>query len=215
MNPLHFCIAIIPLAVYWLLMGYLRLRKRPFVTTNARDVAIIGLAVCGLVVIGPMELFFPEAAAVRFGPFVWLMLLFFYSLCLSMISLMVKPGLIIYNVEPDQFRPILASVLGKLDRPQWMGDNVRLPAGQIQFHMDWQPFLRTVTLSACGKRQNLETWRSLEVKLSAAMKDQRVSAHLLGPVLVMLSVLTTLLCITWMVMDMDAVVVAFKDMMRR
>lgn len=215
MNPLHFCIAISPLAVYWLLLGVLCLRRRPFVTTNARDVAIIGMAVSGLVVIGPMELFFPEAAVARFGPFVWVMLLFFYALCLSMVSLMVKPGLIIYNVHPDQLRPVLAEVLQKLDRPQWMGDNVRLPNGKIQFHLDWHPLLRNVTLSSCGREQNLDTWRRLESALTQALKKEKVSTHLLGPVFVSLSLAATVFCVSWMYLDPEGVVLAFKDMMRQ
>ena len=44
MDPLHFCIAIAPLAVYLLLLGVMNLRGRPFVTTGARDAAALALA---------------------------------------------------------------------------------------------------------------------------------------------------------------------------
>ena len=67
MDSLHFCIAVVPLAVYLLMMGLLNLRRRPFVTTGARDAATLGIGVIGFVIAGPMELFFPEGAASQFG----------------------------------------------------------------------------------------------------------------------------------------------------
>ena len=66
MDPLHFCIGVAPLAVYLLLIGLLNLSNKPFVTTGARDAAALGIGVSGLVIAGPMELFFPEGAASQF-----------------------------------------------------------------------------------------------------------------------------------------------------
>ena len=48
MDPLHFCIAVAPFAVYLLLFGYLNLRGRPFVTTGARDSAALAIGIIGL-----------------------------------------------------------------------------------------------------------------------------------------------------------------------
>ena len=56
MDPLYFCIAIAPLAVYLLMLGIINLRGKPFVTTGARDAAALGIGLVGFVVIGPMEL---------------------------------------------------------------------------------------------------------------------------------------------------------------
>ena len=64
-NPLHFCIAIAPLSVYLVMLGVLNLQRRSFVTTGARDAAALGIAISGLIVAGPMELFFPESARQR------------------------------------------------------------------------------------------------------------------------------------------------------
>ena len=83
MDSLHFCIAIVPLAVYLLMLGLLNLRRHPFVTTGARDAATLGIGVVGFVIAGPMELFFPEGAASQFGAWVWLSLIVFYGLCVS------------------------------------------------------------------------------------------------------------------------------------
>ena len=47
MDSLHFCIAVVPLSVYLLMMGLLNLRRHPFVTTGARDAATLGIGVVG------------------------------------------------------------------------------------------------------------------------------------------------------------------------
>ena len=92
-DALHVSIALGPLAVYLLLVGIINLSRRPFLTTGARDVAAIGVAISGFIAAGPMELFLPEAAADRFGPYVWLLLLAFYGLCLTLLVLMMRSAI--------------------------------------------------------------------------------------------------------------------------
>ena len=75
MDPLHICIALGPLAIYFLVVGLVNLRARPFITSGAQDAAALGVGVMGLVIAGPMELFFPESAAVQFGFWVWALLI--------------------------------------------------------------------------------------------------------------------------------------------
>ena len=86
------------------------------------------MAIAGLIVAGPMELFLPEAATNRFGGYVWLLLLAFYGLCLTLIVLLLRPRLVIYNVNPDQLRAMLAEVVSELDSDaRWAGDSLVLP----------------------------------------------------------------------------------------
>lgn len=215
MNPLHFCIAATPLSVYLLLLGYLNLRQRPFVTTRGRDVAILGLACSGLAVIGPMELFFPETAVARFGPFVWVMLLAFYGLCISMIALTIRPGLVVYNANYEQLRPVLTDTLAKLDKPQWMGDNVRLPNAEMHFHVESHPWLYNVELVSSGNRQSLNSWRELEVGLAQAVDSVKSKANIFGPVFVAAAIALTISSWVWMGFQQEAVMTAFRQMMRQ
>ncbi len=215
MNPLHFCIIVTPLSVYLLLLGFLNLRGRPFVTTVGRDIAILGVAISGLVVIGPMELFFPETAVARFGPFVWIMLLAFYGLCTSMIALLVRPGLVIYNVSYDQLRPVLTDVLTKMGKPQWMGDNVRIPTGNIHFHIENHPWLRTIQLVSSGNRQNFNAWRELEIELGKASQTVPSQANFYGPLFLVTAAVLMVGSLSWMILDQDQVMVALRQMMRR
>ena len=77
-DPLRLAIALVPLAAYCLVLGILNARRRPFLTSGGADLATLGAALTGLVLIGPIELFRPEKASAEFGSYVWLFLLVFY-----------------------------------------------------------------------------------------------------------------------------------------
>ena len=91
MDPFHLCVALGPVAVYLLLIGAVNLLRRPFVVSGTRDAAAMGLAVSGLVIVGPVELFFPIEAAIRFGSLVWLLLVALYGLTLVLVLLTLRP----------------------------------------------------------------------------------------------------------------------------
>ncbi len=74
--------------------------ESPLSDHRARDVAALGMAIAGFIVAGPMELFLPAAATNRFGAYVWLLLLAFYGLCLTLVVLLMRPRLVIYNAQP-------------------------------------------------------------------------------------------------------------------
>ena len=68
MNVLYLCLALGPPAIYLFLLGLINLTWRPLLVSGARDTALLGLAVSGLVIVGPMRLFFPEEAAMQGAP---------------------------------------------------------------------------------------------------------------------------------------------------
>jgi hypothetical protein len=74
MQTLQLCIALGPLAVYLFLVGLINSRRRPFLTSGARDMAVLGIALSGFFIIGPLQLFVPDTAADRFGPYIWLVI---------------------------------------------------------------------------------------------------------------------------------------------
>ena len=174
-DPFRLCLALGPVAVYVLLLGALNLSRRPLLVSGTRDAAALALAVSGFVIIGPIELFFPQAAAATFGTFVWVLLLTFYALCVLMVLLLLRPRLVIYNVSADQFRPILADLVEKLDaNARWAGDSLVLPGLGIQLHVDSAAPIRNVSLSSVGPRQNYLGWRRLELSLRAALEEVEV-----------------------------------------
>lgn len=216
MDPLHFCIAIAPLAVYLLLLGVMNLRGRPFVTTGARDAAALAIGLVGFVIAGPMELFFPEGAASRFGAWVWLMLVIFYGLCVSLVVLLMRSRIVVYNISLEQLRPVLTAVAMKMDpRSRWNGDSLLLPERKVHLHVEPVAWLRNVQLTAGGSQQSYEGWQELEEGLSAALKKMKVGPNLVGVPLLIISGALALGAAVWMLGDKQAVAQALEELWRK
>ena len=215
MDPLHFCIAVVPLAVYLLMIGYLNFGGKPFVTTGARDAAALGIGLVGLIVSGPMLLFFPESAASHFGNWVWPMLLAFYFLFVSMFVLLMKPRIVIYNITSEQLRPILTSVAMDLDpKSRWAGDSLLIPARKVHLHMEPANWLKNVQLTSGGNHQSFEGWRQLEAGLTAKLTDYSTGPNLIAfPILVM-SLALAITTATWMLFDIPGVNAAWEQLRR-
>jgi len=174
-DPFRLCLALGPVAIYALLLGSINVLRRPFVVSGARDAAALGLAVSGLVVVGPIELFVPVAATISFGPYVWVFLISLYALCLVLVVLVSRPRLVIYNISTDQLRPVLADVASELDsEPRWAGDSLVLPNLGVRLHIEEFAAMRNVSLIATGPKQNQLGWRRLELALAGALSRLEV-----------------------------------------
>lgn len=216
MDPLHFCIAVAPLSVYLLLLALINLKGRPFVTTGARDAAALAIGLAGFVVAGPMELFFPEGAASRFGAWIWLMLIIFYGLCVSLIVLLMRSRIVIYNVSLEQLRPILTGIAMRLDpRSRWTGDSLLLPELRMHFHVEATEGLKNVQLTAVGSQQSHEGWQMIERELSDALKKIKVRPNMIGLAMLVASALLAICAGVWMLRDPQSVAQALEELWRK
>jgi hypothetical protein len=216
MDPLHFAVAMGPLTAYLFLLGLVNIFRGPLLTTGARDTAVLGIALSGLIVAGPMELFLPEAAAFRFGPWVWVLMLSFYFLCLTLLVLLARPRLVVYNVTAEQLRPVLADVVSRLDKEfRWAGDCLVLPELGVQLHVEPMPLLRNVQLVASGPRQSYAGWRQLEIALAEGLRGTRSGSNPIGFGLVIVSIAVFALAMAWMARDQEAVAQALNEFLRR
>ncbi len=190
MDPFRLCLALGPVAVYLLLLGAINLSRRPFLSGGTRDAAALGLAVAGLVMIGPLDLFFPDvatasvtAAIAKIGvppvrAVIWLLLGFCYALGLLLLLSLLKPRLILYNITSDQLRPLLADLLPQLDpETRWAGDSVALPTLGVQFHIESMATMRNISLSAVGSAQSPAGWQLLESRLTEALRRFEVGRN--------------------------------------
>lgn len=163
MSSVHFAIAAIPVAVYFLLVGCLRLRQRPLVTTGWRDTLTLGIAASGLIAIGPMQLFFPVQAAERFQGWVWLALFALYLLALLLILLSSKPKLIAYGMDDAQFRQALLAAAREVDaESEWEGDVLNLPLSSLQLAMEPTGATRVHQVVSVGILHSFQDWIRLE-----------------------------------------------------
>jgi hypothetical protein len=174
-EPLAIFLAVGPVAIYLMVFGAINLARRPFLVSGTRDFAVLALAASGLFIVGPMELFFPTVASLRFGANVWLLMIGLYVLMVICLVLFFRPRLVIYNIAAEELRPILADLASKLDPDaRWAGDNLSLPSLGVQLHLDTVARMRNVTLVSSGPAQNHQGWRRLELVLQSALANVEV-----------------------------------------
>lgn len=196
-DPLRLAIALVPLAAYVLLLGLLNLRRRPFLTSGGCDMAALGVALSGLIFVGPLELFRPEAATRSFGNYIWLFLVLFYLLCLVLVVLLSRPRLVIYNISPEEIHSLLAGAASRLDpAARWAGNNLSLPGLGVQLHLDSLDIMRNVSLVSSGGRQNLDGWRRLARELGRSLATVRVKPNPRAVGLLVVALTLFAVCVT-------------------
>ncbi len=215
MDPLRFAIAAIPLAVYLLVIAVLNLRQRPFVTTGSRDLATLAVGILGLMVVGPFELFLPEAAAIRFGPLVWIVLLVFYALCVSMVVLLMRPRLVIYNSTIEQLRPIISEISQSMDqKSRWTGDSLVIPSRKIHFHLESVEWMNNVQIISSGTKQSYEVGGAGEEAERLGASDPNSPERARDGVCCSRSDLDAG-AVAWMIADRQSVATALDEILRR
>jgi hypothetical protein len=215
-DPLHLAIALVPLATYLLVLGVINLSSRPVVTSGARDATALAIAIAGLVIVGPMELFLIERAAVFWGGWVWPIMLAAYALAALLFILMMRPRLVIYNITVEQLRPLLADIAARLDgEARWAGEALAMPQLGVQLHVEALAVMKNVQLVASGMNQNLDGWRKLESSLAKALRKTRTTPNPYGFSLVSFGVLLAGLVTYNLASDPSGVMQALNEMLRR
>ena len=222
MDPLRLSIALSPLAAYVLLLGLINLSSRPLVTSGGRDLAALGLGISGLIVVGPMELFLPEVGVEHFGGYVWLLMLGLYALLVVLLTLVLRPRLVVYNMTMEQLRPTLANVVPDLDpEARWAGECLVMPRLGVQLHLepfpavDPFPAVRTVQLVSSGPHQSFAGWRRLERSLIEGLRSVSNSPGVYGFLLVFVGLLMVATITFSVINDAEAVSQTLSEMLRQ
>ena len=215
-DPLHVCIALGPLAMYLLVLGSINLSSRPLLTTGSRDAAALAVAISGLVVAGPMELFTIEGAAVFWGGWMWVILLAAYALAALLVILLMRLRLVVYNITLDELQPIVAEVATQLDpEARWAGESLNMPQRGVQLHLEALPAMKNVQLVALSSNQDIPAWRILESELRNALRKVHTAPNPAGVCWIAFGLLTAA-GITWYLADDPAAATqALNEMLRR
>ena len=212
-DPLRFCLAFFPLAAYLLVIGGINLSSRPRVVSGAVDGFCLGLSLIGFILVGPLELFLPSATAFRLGGWVWPLLITCYLLFLALYVLMSRPKIVIYNVSPEQLRPVLADVFGELEpEARWAGDAAFLPKLGVQLHVEAVPALRNVQLIATGTAQSYEGWSRVQAALATRLRATTGARNVFGAGLILFGLLLLTMCTIWLVTAPEAVAQSFHEL---
>ena len=215
MDPLHFCISVVPIATYLLLIGWINLRRAAFVTSGTRDLAALAFAIAGLMVAGPMELFLSESIASLVGGWVWVPLISLYAIVVTLVLLLARPRLVVYNTTSDRLRPILKDVVHSLDpEARWAGDSVILPQLGIHLAIDAYPGIRNVTVASVGPEQDLNGWSKLRSRLAASLAGQAQPPNFQGVSFVVLSFVMMFAVVYSLFTGRLEIAQAFRQMMR-
>lgn len=138
-EPYAATIAFTPLILYVLALSIIRIGGLVWVTTGTRDLAAVLFAISGLVVIGPLELFFPNATAALLGPWVWIPLLLLYFLFACLVVLNSRPKLVVYGRMLEDVYPAMVRAARALDASAIENDKqlqVHLPALTVHLRLD-------------------------------------------------------------------------------
>jgi hypothetical protein len=211
-DPFRLAIALVPVAAYVLLLALVNARSRPFLTSGGSDLTALGLALSGLMFVGPLELFRPEAATREFGNYIWLFLVLFYWLWLLLVVLLARPRLVVYNISTDELHPVLAEAAGRLDpAARWAGNHLTLPALGVHLHLDSLDIMRNVSLVASGSRQNIDGWRRLARELARSLTPIRVKRNPRAIGLLLVSLALFALSVTQMLAHPEETLQAMKE----
>lgn len=169
-DPFATLVALLPLATYLLLLGAIRLIGRPLVTTGTRDGAALALAISGLVVVGPMQLFFPAAAASSLGWWVWMLLALLYFFGVTLLLFSFPQRIIIYGVRPADVLPPLEAAARMVD-PTTTSDPERMQVAleERRVRLRIEPLGRTdaIAIEAFEKHLHSQFWDHLLRELRA------------------------------------------------
>ena len=213
-DPFRLSIALVPLAAYCVLLGLVNARRRPFLTTGGCDLAALGAAMSGLVLVGPIELFRPEAASADYGGVVWLFLVVFYWLCLWLAVLVARPRLVVYNIRGEELRPALAEAARRLDpHARWAGDNLALPNLGVSLHIECFEIMRHCSLISSGGKQSMAGWDRLSAELRTQLAGLRVAPNPRALGLMIAAVLLLSASVSHMLLAPQQVAQAMKEML--
>lgn len=214
MDPFRLCVALGPVAVYLLLLGTINLFRRPFCVCGTRDTAVLGVAVSGLVLVGPVELLMPVAASIRFGPLVWPLLIGLYFAVLSAILLFLRPRLVIYNISREELRPVLADLALDLDADsRWAGDCLVMPSLGVQLYLEYSTTFRNVSLVSAGGVQDCQGWKRLEMALEGSLRRLEVARNPKGISLLSAGVVLALILVLSIAANPEEAAKSLSDVM--
>ena len=188
-------LALVPLGLYLLAVGWIHLRRRPVVVPGILDLAALATGVSGLVLAGPLALLQPAV-----GTAAWATAMLLGSLVLIVAGglLATRPRMVIYNVTMDQLRPILAEVVGRLDASaRWAGESVVLPAQGLQVLLDGRGLGRAVSVVAVGTRSSPEAWSEFARRVRRAARKLRVRRNPWGAAAVLAGVALLAAALAW------------------
>jgi hypothetical protein len=217
-EPFAILLALLPMIGYLIVFSMIRLSGHALVTTGGRDIAALAFAVSGMVVAGPIELFFPRAAATVFGAKVWIALAIFYTLCVLLVALTSRPKLVVYGRTPSEtFGPLLAAAQA-ID-PAAHGDadtlQVVMPTSSVRLRAAGQRLTDYTEVLSFEPNLTPQFWNQLMGKLRRELDPTQVARPRQGFTMLLVACVLSGLMIWQSFSNQELVVQGFKEWLWR
>lgn len=174
----HLVVALVPLAIYFLLLAVVNLMPRPLMLSGARDLAALAVGISGLVMMGPVQLFTPPQLLAKMGPYYWLLLVLLYGSTVSLWILFLRPRVVVYNIPPEQFRGIVSTIAVRHDpTARWAGNSLEMPQARLLLKLEPFAVFRNVSLAIDADQFDFGAWQRLVAELSVALGELRVARN--------------------------------------
>jgi hypothetical protein len=212
MDYFRYAIALGPIGLYWVLIGYLYQRANPMLINAAQDTLLFGLGSVGMVLIGPMELFFPNAAYSLLGSWTWFFLLCLYAFIVLFVSLNRRPQWTLYGANSIALRGILARVLddARIEHA-WHGSILVVPEMGIKAIVEPANAVDLASqLTRCGRQQDTAGWHRLEKLVTERLSEEKSTRGGMPWILAGGVLLVGAIVLFWL--DMDKIMVAWQQL---
>jgi hypothetical protein len=171
-------IALLPLGLYVLVHAGLMVRRRPTLLNAGQETLLLGFALSGFVTIGPMELFFPNAAYAVLGEWTWLCLGALYFFIVLFIALNRRPSWTVIGLGSKELKAVIERRLNeeKIEH-QWLENALRIPAmGVVGIIESANRSDSASSLSPGGATQDPIGWYRLE-RLVCRPEGLKAASH--------------------------------------
>jgi hypothetical protein len=160
---------VVPVAVYFLILGLLNSRRRPQLLTGRQDFALLIVALSPLVILPAMDFLRANPLAIAAGAVA------------AAAILLAPPGgtWVIYNLHAALAREVVADALKAMGMDFVVeGGGFRLPGRDIRVELNSFSLLRNVSIRLRGGSSELS--RSFHEALSRRLAEISVPAHVMG-----------------------------------
>jgi hypothetical protein len=212
MDYLSYAIAMGPIGLYWILIGYLHERANPMLINAAQDTLLFGIGAVGMVLIGPMELFFPSAAYAVLGAWTWFLMLCLYGFIVLLIALNRRPQWTLYGTNASSMKGILERALEEKGiEHAWHGSILVVPELGIRALVESANLSdRAAQLTRCGRDQDIAGWHKLERWVTACLAKEKSNRGGMLWIAVGIALVALAIGILWM--DLDRLLVAWENL---
>jgi hypothetical protein len=215
MSSFQWVIALGPLSLYWLVLGFILQFRRPLVVSGYRDTACLGLALIGLFMVGPAELFFPTPAFNLIGTSVWIFITLLYLFLLLFAVLNTRPRIVVYGLDDQKLAFVVTQALNANGLAyEQLGQHFVIKEWGVEGSVEKAGFGNISHFAATTRDQNVVGWVRIEKAIHQHLLQELISADKGGKWWLWLGSLTLAIILYSLATNSTDLAQGFREMLR-